>query len=122
MISQWITPMRDIQHHINLILGASLHNLQHYRISLKENEIVQDKVKELIQKGMVGASMIPCPILALLTPKKDEKWKICIESQAINKMIVKCMFSIPHLEDILEGSQIFTKIDLSEYHQIYIRL
>jgi len=70
-LSDKLLPMRDIQHAIDLIPGASLPNFSHYRMNLTEHVEVKKQVDELLRKGFIQKSTSPCTFLTLLTPKKD---------------------------------------------------
>eukprot|EP00253_Pinus_taeda_P004758 PITA_04758 len=112
--------IRSITHHIDLIPGAIFPNKAVYRLTPQENAEVGRQVQELMDKGLIRESLIPCVVPTILSPKKGGEWCMRTYSRAINKITIRYIFPFPCMDDLMDclsGSKYFTKIDLkSGYH------
>lgn len=120
-----LSPLRGIEHQIDFIPGFAIPNRPAYRSNPDETKELKRQVDKLLAKWYVRENMSPCAIPALLVPKKDGSWRMCVDSRAVNKITVKYCHLISRLNDMLDelrGACIFTKIDMkSRYHQIRMK-
>ena len=118
-------PERGIEHEINLEEGAKPPNRAPYRLGPAEQTEMREQVQDLLMQGFVQPSMSPYGAPILFVPKKDGRWRMCIDYRALNKQTIKDRFPLPRIDELLDRlgrAKFFTKLDLaSGYHQIAVR-
>ncbi|GJR46227.1 putative reverse transcriptase domain-containing protein [Tanacetum coccineum] len=76
-------------------------------------------------KGFIRPSSSPWGAPVLFVKKKDGLFRMCIDYRELNKLTVKNRYPLPRIEDLfdqLQGSSIYSKIDLrSGYHQLRVQ-
>ncbi|GKC63291.1 putative reverse transcriptase domain-containing protein [Tanacetum coccineum] len=101
-----------------------LHGLPPALAPLKLQEL-STQLQELSDKGFIKPSSSPCGAPVLFVKKKDGSFQMCIDYRELNKLTVKNRYpllSIDDLFDQLQGSRVYSKIDLiSGYHQLIVR-
>eukprot|EP00253_Pinus_taeda_P004152 PITA_04152 len=114
----------QVKHSIDMTPGASLPNGPIYHHSILEDDEIRSQIQEFLQKCHIHLSSSPYGSPIVLVQKKDMTWKLCIDYQELNKIIVRNRYPIPWINDLLDqlkGGKYFNKIDLkSRYHQVPI--
>nr|GEV01427.1 hypothetical protein [Tanacetum cinerariifolium] len=95
-----------------------------YRLAPAEMQELSTQLQELSKRGFIRLSSLPWGAPVLFVKKKDGSFWICIDYRELNKLTVKNRYSllrINHLFDQLQGSRVYSKIDLrSGYHQLRV--
>ncbi|GKC63893.1 putative reverse transcriptase domain-containing protein [Tanacetum coccineum] len=120
-----LPPPRQDEFRIELVPGAALVIRAPYHLAPSELKELSDQLKELSENGFICPSLSPWGALVLFVKKKDGSFRMCIDYRELNKLTVKNRYPLPridHLFDQLQGSSVYSKIDLrSGYHQLRIR-
>ncbi|GJX11186.1 putative reverse transcriptase domain-containing protein [Tanacetum coccineum] len=120
-----LPPIRPVEFQIDLILGAALVARAPYRLAPSEMKELLEQLQELSEKGFIRPSSSPWGAPVLFIKKKDGSFRMCIDYRELNKLTVKNRYLLLRIDDLfdqLQGSSIYSKIDLrSGYHQLRVR-
>nr|GFA93497.1 putative reverse transcriptase domain-containing protein [Tanacetum cinerariifolium] len=117
-----LPPPRQVEFKIELILGAAPVARAPYRLAPSELKELSNQLKELSEKGFIRLISSPWGAPVLFVKKKDGSFRMCIDYRELNKLTVKNRYPLPRIDDLfdqLQGSSVYSKIDLrSGYHQL----
>ncbi|GKA10360.1 putative reverse transcriptase domain-containing protein [Tanacetum coccineum] len=120
-----IPPTRQVEFQIDLVPGAAPVARAPYRLAPSEMKELAEQLQELSDKGFIRPSSSPWGAPVLFVKKKDGSFRMCIDYRELNKLTVKNRYPLPRIDDLfdqLQGSRIYSKIDLrSGYHQLRVR-
>nr|GFD22210.1 putative reverse transcriptase domain-containing protein [Tanacetum cinerariifolium] len=86
-----------------------------YQLAPSEMKDLAEQLKELSNKGFVRPSSSPWGAPVLFVKKKDGSFRMCIDYRELNKLTVKNRYPLPRIDDLLDqlqGSSVYSKIDL----------
>ncbi|GJR96504.1 putative reverse transcriptase domain-containing protein [Tanacetum coccineum] len=96
-----------------------------YRLAASKMKELSKQLQELSDKGFIRPSSSPWGAPVLFVKKKDGSFRMCIDYRELNKLTVKNRYLLSRIDDLfdqLQGSSIYSKIDLrSGYHQLRVR-
>ncbi|GBL99438.1 Transposon Ty3-I Gag-Pol polyprotein [Araneus ventricosus] len=95
------------------------------RLPLARKEEAYDLVKEMVGNGIIEESSGPWTSPIVLAKKKDGLTRFCVDYRKLNEIMKKDRYPLPRIDDRLDalnGSQLFTTLDLKTgYWQVEIR-
>jgi hypothetical protein len=97
-----LSPDRDVEFKIELILGIAPISRRPY--CMPPNELVELKIqlKELLDKGFIRPSSSPLGCLAIFVKKKDHTLHMCVDYHPLIVVTVKNKYPLPHIDILFD--------------------
>ena len=92
-------PKREVEFEIKLEEGAVPLNKPPYRLSPKEHDELQAQIDDLLAQGHIRPSQSPYGAPVLFVPKKDRRWRMCMDYHALNKQTIRDRYLLPRIND-----------------------
>ncbi|GJR23950.1 putative reverse transcriptase domain-containing protein [Tanacetum coccineum] len=76
---------------------------------------LSNQLQELADRGFIRPSTSPWGAPVLFVKKKDGSFKMCIDYRELNKLTIKNRYPLSRIDDLfdqLQGSSVYSKIDL----------
>ena len=86
-----------------------------YKSLVIENAEIKNQVQELLERGDIQASSPTCGSPIVLVPKKNGRWRMCVDYRELNRITIKNMYNLTQDDDLLDEIKneiFFTKLDL----------
>ena len=95
--------------------------VQHFH--LDRQKIIQEEIDKLLATGFIRDVKYPDWLAnVVVVPKKNEKWRVCVDYTNLNDVCLKDSFPLPRIDQIVDATvrhEMFSFLDtFSEYHQI----
>uniref|UniRef100_A0A8C5PJ63 CCHC-type domain-containing protein n=1 Tax=Leptobrachium leishanense TaxID=445787 RepID=A0A8C5PJ63_9ANUR len=100
---------------IDLLPGTMPPRGHVYPLSQKENDIMEEYIKENLARGFIRCSSSPAGAGFFFVAKKEGDLRPCIDYRGLNRITIRNACPIPlisELFDRLRGAKVYTKLDL----------
>ena len=89
-------------HRIPLKEDAEPVNVRPCGHPLKQKDIIEKLVQEMLDNGIIQANCSPFAFPMVLVIKKDGSWRLCVDYKELNKQIIKDKFLIPVVDELID--------------------
>ena len=119
-----LPPDREVEFTIDLIPGTEPISIPPYRMAPVELRELKAQLEELLSKRFIRPSISPWGAPVFFMKNKDGSLQLCIDYRQLNRVTIRNQYPLPRIDELfdqLQGSRVYSKIDLrSRYHQFRV--